>query len=176
MDESTNTEATESDATATQSTEQAASTANAAAQSAQTGAATGQTQNTASAPSQADLDAANTERAAMKTRADAADAELRRYRVKDAFGAAVADTKSGIRNPKAVQAMLNTDRITFEKNDKGAEIVKGLSEELARIKGEFPEFFYASHSNADAGAGTGTAGAPAKLDGNAWLHNALTGR
>ena len=124
-----------------------------------------------------DLQNALTERDSHKTRADAAETELRRYRVKDAFGAAVSDAKTGIRNPKAVQAMLNTDRITVEKNDKGEEVVKGLAEELTRIKGEFPEFFFAVPGSADAAAGATPANTPGeKLDGNAWLFNALTRR
>lgn len=128
------------------------------------------------APKQADLDAATTERDTHKTRADAAETQLRTYRVKDAFTVAANDAKTGIRNPKAVQAMLNTDKITFEKNDKGEEVTKGLSEELTRIKGEFPEFFYAVPGNANAAAGATTGNAPEKLDGNAWLHGALASR
>jgi len=95
--------------------------------------------------------------AAEKTRADELDSKVadlsskvQRSQVERATVEAARDPQVGAKRPEAIAKLIDMSKVTFD--DKG--MPTGITEELTRIKSDFPELFHTSGS-ADGAAGKG---------------------
>lgn len=90
------------------------------------------------------------ERDDAKERLDKIESRQRAMDLNEAFGKIAGDKKNGLRDADVVKALIKSENLTFE-----GDGVKGLEDEIKRIKKEFPNLFYAIPGSADGGKGGG---------------------
>jgi hypothetical protein len=93
----------------------------------------------------------------LKTRAETAETELRRFRARDQVEAYIADKRNGVtvRNTRALVRFIEHD---FEFDDEGK--VVNLKDLVTQAKVEAPELFGVITGSADGGVGARSSGSP----------------